>query len=434
MSSINKKWFIDLVKGWVPEIAWDRKSLDDATELLRDIAAANAGEIINDGDIRDEVRSKFAVRRACDVIQRQMSLYSSEGNVFIPQRRYSKEVELKDIELLPFVTPKKLSDRIDLNYATLEELVDLPGLGKVTGARIIQYRENVGSFSTVEEVTNIKGVSKADFEKFSDMVYIRPVSEKPTLRFKALEKFYEDPSFGTYCQMKLEEQATYIEEEDLNASIQERIIGELREIIRNISINKYPPYKLLPMTKSSLALEEISTLKKMAEIEANGVATMMYGRLLYDRQYLPFMEKLLENAEELVYVIMFFLKFETEKEYVTDSLVNRLIEMHQNGADIRFILDVDEEADPYDSKKINEEIHKYLKDKGVPVLFDQPEIVTHSKVVVVDSRHVILGSHNWTAGSLYQYDDTSVYIDSKEIAENYINDFKNRWELLSQVN
>ena len=66
----------------------------------------------------------------------------------------------------------------------------------------------------------------------------------------------------------------------------------------------------------------------------------------------------------------------------------------------------------------------------MPIKFDSPDVTTHSKVLIVDDRHVVVGSHNWTAGSFYQYDDTSLYVDSDLLAASYKSAFDSRWDEL----
>jgi competence protein ComEA len=62
--------------------------------------------------------------------------------------------------------------RINLNSATLEELDSLPGIGPAIAQRIIEYREKVGGFKTVEEITQVSGIGQATFAKIQDMVTV----------------------------------------------------------------------------------------------------------------------------------------------------------------------------------------------------------------------------------------------------------------------
>ncbi len=49
-------------------------------------------------------------------------------------------------------------ERIDINRATAEELVGLPGVGPAIAGRIVAYREANGRFSTFEELEAVSGI------------------------------------------------------------------------------------------------------------------------------------------------------------------------------------------------------------------------------------------------------------------------------------
>ena len=115
---------------------------------------------------------------------------------------------------------------------------------------------------------------------------------------------------------------------------------------------------------------------------------------------------------------------------LNDQLVEEVLSAKDRGLDIKVILDRDRQGDVFKSRLINNNAFKALKQAGIDVVFDETGQVTHTKLVLVDDSHVIVGSHNWTTGSLGAYDDTSLYIRSKSLSENYINDFNHRFEKL----
>lgn len=65
-------------------------------------------------------------------------------------------------------TPSK--HLVDLNHATKEELDALPGIGGVTAERIIQRRQRVGAFRSVDELTSVKGISRSKLQKLRSLV------------------------------------------------------------------------------------------------------------------------------------------------------------------------------------------------------------------------------------------------------------------------
>ena len=48
--------------------------------------------------------------------------------------------------------------KIDINRAGLDELMSLPGIGRVTALNIIEYRTRKGSFADVHELIEVQGI------------------------------------------------------------------------------------------------------------------------------------------------------------------------------------------------------------------------------------------------------------------------------------
>lgn len=61
---------------------------------------------------------------------------------------------------------------INLNFATAEELQTLPGIGPVLAQRIVEYRETVGPFQSVDDLLSVKGIGPSLLEKIRDLVEV----------------------------------------------------------------------------------------------------------------------------------------------------------------------------------------------------------------------------------------------------------------------
>ncbi len=65
------------------------------------------------------------------------------------------------------------STKLDLNKATLQELVQLKGIGKKYAERIIEYREKNGKFEKVEDLMKVKGIGQKKFEAIKDHIMVK---------------------------------------------------------------------------------------------------------------------------------------------------------------------------------------------------------------------------------------------------------------------
>ncbi len=61
---------------------------------------------------------------------------------------------------------------VNINTATKDELLLLPGIGEVYAQRIIDYRETHGDFTIVEDLMQVKGIKGARLEAILDMITV----------------------------------------------------------------------------------------------------------------------------------------------------------------------------------------------------------------------------------------------------------------------
>lgn len=61
---------------------------------------------------------------------------------------------------------------ININTANQATLQTLPGIGASKAKAIIEYRKNLGEFSRVEDITNVKGIGKKLLVKLEDKITV----------------------------------------------------------------------------------------------------------------------------------------------------------------------------------------------------------------------------------------------------------------------
>ena len=63
---------------------------------------------------------------------------------------------------------------LNLNTATAAQLEGLPGIGKATADRIVEYRQKSGGFKKVEDLMNVRGIGEKNFLKLKPLITVTP--------------------------------------------------------------------------------------------------------------------------------------------------------------------------------------------------------------------------------------------------------------------
>jgi competence protein ComEA len=60
---------------------------------------------------------------------------------------------------------KAAAAAVDVNTATIEELVKVPGIGDALAARIVEFRTKNGPFERVDDLLKVRGIGEKSLEK-----------------------------------------------------------------------------------------------------------------------------------------------------------------------------------------------------------------------------------------------------------------------------
>lgn len=100
--------------------------------------------------------------------------YISKGSVSItsPVSIQNAESSL-NTEITETVSENLVTDKVDLNSATSEELQIAPGIGPAKAEKIIEYRESYGGFSCVDELIEVSGIGEKTLAKIRDYYMVK---------------------------------------------------------------------------------------------------------------------------------------------------------------------------------------------------------------------------------------------------------------------
>jgi phosphatidylserine/phosphatidylglycerophosphate/cardiolipin synthase-like enzyme len=123
----------------------------------------------------------------------------------------------------------------------------------------------------------------------------------------------------------------------------------------------------------------------------------------------------LTQAKQEIVLSMFLFAPGDHENNRANQVREALIEAVKRGVRVRVFLDIS--ADEDFSTEANRGVAKDLRRHGVTVQFDSPERTTHTKLVIIDQRFVLLGSHNFTHSALRHNNEASVLIESPKLAQ-----------------
>lgn len=87
--------------------------------------------------------------------------------VFEYNRRES--IPLREYSSMPAASSVLL---VNINTASLDELVELPGIGSELARRIIEYRGQNGGFKSTDEIMRVTGIGQTTYDRLSGLITV----------------------------------------------------------------------------------------------------------------------------------------------------------------------------------------------------------------------------------------------------------------------
>ncbi|MGJ8454123.1 ComEA family DNA-binding protein [Pseudothermotoga sp. U03pept] len=115
---------------------------------------------------------------------------------FALEKNYGKTEESQHV-----VARKTVEFPIDVNSASYEDLLEIPGIGPAKAKAVIQFREQNGPFATVDDLTKVSGIGRVTVQRIAPYVKVEGAviterTKKINVNKATVEELMQLPGIG----------------------------------------------------------------------------------------------------------------------------------------------------------------------------------------------------------------------------------------------
>lgn len=139
-----------------------------------------SGSVVNPGlyELSEGSRLYDAVMEAGGFTNDAAVDYSNLAETLLDGVKYHiySETEVSDMQMVS-TSPEKDSHynsagQLNINLATVDELMELSGIGKSKAEAIVEYRDANGTFESIEEIKEVSGIGEGLYSKIEDSITV----------------------------------------------------------------------------------------------------------------------------------------------------------------------------------------------------------------------------------------------------------------------
>lgn len=120
----------------------------------------------------DKTEQNTAITETTDVSETTIVTMSVTVTETAATTETTSEAETEPITVPEATVANETRGKININTATAEDLMLLPGIGEVLAQRILDYRKENGRYSSIGELINVRGIGEKTLNKISDYITV----------------------------------------------------------------------------------------------------------------------------------------------------------------------------------------------------------------------------------------------------------------------
>jgi phosphatidylserine/phosphatidylglycerophosphate/cardiolipin synthase-like enzyme len=149
--------------------------------------------------------------------------------------------------------------------------------------------------------------------------------------------------------------------------------------------------------------------------------------LLIARQYISRVPALLEGAKDSIRVVQFVMQLKGKSAKMSSrELGIKLAAKVRDGVNVQALLN--SAGGGWRAPALNRQAAQWLSERGVQVRTLGASRTCHAKLLIVDSKIAIIGSHNWTPYALERNFEVSVLIRNPGCVGALTSHFEELWK------
>ena len=139
-------------------------------------------ELKENSRIADAIEAAGGVTENADLDEVNLAFVLSDGQkIYIPNKN-EKEISGEKVYIMAgsgnnVIVEDKVErgkkQKVNINEAKQEDFEQLPGIGPSIAKKIIEYREQNGKFTSIDELQEVKGIGEAKFENIKEYIMVK---------------------------------------------------------------------------------------------------------------------------------------------------------------------------------------------------------------------------------------------------------------------